>query len=99
MNQQEILKTLDLPFPCDFAKLHALCRDLGTFERVLSLAISRGAENGRAKAFLDFNGSAKDCPAPIEVLIAAGSPGEDLSEPVLPTYDVVPDNPVGYVAL
>ena len=95
MNQQEILRTLDLPFPCDFTHLHSLCQDPVLFEDVLSLAIAKGAENGRAKAFSDFNQSARSYRA----LGVAVTPTENLSLFCGSTFGVGLDSPVGHVIL
>jgi len=95
MNQQEILKTLDLPFPCTFTHLHSLCQDPVLFGDVLSLAIAKGAENGRAKAFLDFNQSARSYRA----LGVAVTPTENLSQFHGSTFTRGLDNPAGHVVL
>ena len=95
MNQQEILKTLDLPFPCSFSRLHSLCQDPVLFEDVLSLAIAKGAESGRARAFSDFNQSARS----YRSLGVAVTPTENLSQFSGLTMGVGLDSPVGDVLL
>lgn len=55
MNKQEILDTLQLPFPCDFSMLVAMCRDPEIFEAVLSLAITQGKRLGLVETHEDYN--------------------------------------------
>ena len=55
MNQQEILYALNLPFPCDFPTLHAMCQDPSVLETMLSLAVAQGEKKGLAKANARYN--------------------------------------------
>lgn len=91
MNKQEILETLDLPSVPDFPTLHALCRDPGYLENVLSLAIACGERKGRTDTINNYNDSYNK-----------GLHGENFPEPDAPTnkrFNVGLDNVVGYVLL
>lgn len=55
MTRQEILQALDLPFPCDFPTLTAMCRDPNVFETILSLAIAQGERKGMVGANERYN--------------------------------------------
>lgn len=99
MNKQEILQILDLPFPCDFPKLYAICsRDPDMLETVLSLAISKAEKRSRSDAHNAYNRLLRGRNA----TIVGDSPAENFSEPDPPTSEKVPmplDNVVGYVLL
>ena len=56
MTKQEILKTLDLPFPCNFSKLHAMCsQDPDILETTLSLALAQGEKKGTVETHDRYN--------------------------------------------
>ena len=99
MTKQEILKTLDLPFPCDFPKLHAMCsRDPDMLATVLSLAIGKGGERDRIETHNAYNRLFRGD----DEAAVGDSPEENFSESGLPTSGKVPmslDNVVGYVLL
>jgi len=99
MNKQEILKTLDLPFPCDFPKLYAICsRDPDMLETVLSLAISKVEKKCRAETHGVYNRLFRGD----NEVVVGDLPAENFSESDLSTSGRVPrslDNPVGYVLL
>lgn len=99
MNKQEILQALDLPFPCDFARLHAICSsDPGMLETVLSLAIGKSEKKGRVETHNTYSRLFRG-----DDETAVGDPSaENFSEPNLPTSGKVPmslDSVVGYVLL
>lgn len=99
MTKQEILETLDLPFPCDFPKLHAICsRDPDMLAEILSLAIVTGEKRGGSEAHSAYNRLFRGD----DVAIVGDPPAENFSESSLPTSEKVPmslDNVVGYVLL
>jgi len=99
MNKQEILKTLDLPFPCDFPKLHAICsRDPDMLATVLSLAIGKSEKKSRSEAHNAYNRLLRGD----DETVVGNLPVENFSESGLPTSGKVPrslDNVVGYVLL
>jgi len=99
MTKQEILQILDLPFPCDFPKLYAICsRDPDMLEAVLSLAISKSEKKCRAEAHGVYNRLFRGD----NEAVAGDLPAENFSESGLPTSEKVPmslDNVVGYVLL
>ena len=99
MTKQEILKTLDLPFPCDFPKLHAICsHDPDMLETVLSLAIGKVEKKCRAETHNAYNRLFRGD----NEAVVGNLPVENFSESSLPTSGKVPmplDNVVGYVLL
>ena len=99
MNKQEILKTLDLPFPCDFPKLHAMCsRDPDMLATVLSLAIGTGEKMNMIETHNAYNRLFRGD----DEAVAGDLPAENFSGPDFPTSEKVPmplDNVVGYVLL
>ena len=99
MTKQEILKTLDLTFPCDFPKLHALCsHDPDMLATVLSLAIGKSEKRGRSEIHNAYNRLFRGD----DEAAVGDPPAENFSESSLPTSEKVPmplDNVVGYVLL
>ena len=99
MNEQEILQILDLPFPCDFPKLHALCsHDPDMLATVLSLAIGKSEKRSRIDAHNAYNRLLRGP----DKTIVGDPPAENFSEPDPSTSGKVPmplDNVVGYVLL
>lgn len=96
MNKQEILKTLDLPFPCDFPKLHAICsRDPDMLATVLSLAIGKSEKKSRSETHDAYNRLLRGD----DETVVGDSPAENFSESDPPTSGGGLDNVVGYVLL
>ena len=99
MTKQEILKTLDLTFPCDFPKLHALCsHDPDMLATVLSLAIGKSEKRSRSEIHNAYNRLLRGD----DEAAVGDPPAENFSESSLPTSEKVPmslDNVVGYVLL
>jgi len=99
MTKQEILKTLDLTFPCDFPELHAMCsHDPDMLATVLGLAIGKGEEKGRIETHDAYNRLFRGR----DEATVGGPPAENFLESDLPTSGKVPmplDSPVGYVLL
>ena len=96
MNKQEILKTLDLPFPCDFPKLHAICsRDPDMLATVLCLAISKSEKKSRSEAHNAYNRLLRGD----DETVVGNLPVENFPESGLPTSGGGLDNVVGYVLL
>jgi len=82
MNKQEILKTLALPFPYDFAKLHAMCsHDPDMLATMLSLAIGKGEEKGRIETHDAYGRLFRGC----DKATVGDSLAENFSEPDIPT--------------
>jgi len=96
MTKQEILKALDLPFPCDFPKLHAICsRDPDMLATVLSLAIGKSEKKCRIETHNAYNRLLRGC----DEATVDGTPVENFSKSSLPTSGGGLDNVVGYVLL
>ena len=55
MTKREILQALDLPFPCDFSTLTAMCQDSDVLETMLSLALAQGEKKGMVEANERYN--------------------------------------------